>query len=108
MSLAISRGHFAITTAHANKMMFFISVCVLVSTMASPKHPQSFTGLATAIHKVSTVMTTITAVTMRLTIRRCMANKRYMPKANSKAANITDAVSVAQSGIHGVSPMASR
>ena len=43
--------------AAINSTMFFENVCQLVSVKASPKHPQSDTGLLKAMYKVSGVMT---------------------------------------------------
>ena len=43
---AVERGHRATMSAAASRTMFFVSVSPLVSLMASPKHPQSLTGLA--------------------------------------------------------------
>ena len=45
------------TITRLRKTMFFQNVCQLVSTSASPKQPQSETGLVRAIHSVSGVIT---------------------------------------------------
>ena len=55
----MSLGHQATTTAQPNSRMFFQNVCQLVSTTASPKHPQSLMGLASASHSVRGVITAI-------------------------------------------------
>ena len=80
--------------------MFLSRVSPLVSFMASPKHPQSFTGLAMNIHTVMRVITTIIAVVNFDTSRRCMANSMNMPSANSVIANAIAPVSVIQSGMY--------
>ena len=66
--------------------------------MASPKQPQSLTGLAIAIHTVMRVITVINASITRVVNRRRMAKRMKMPSANSRAANATDEPSVSQSG----------
>ena len=49
----------------ANKTTFLPNVSQLVNINASPKHPQSVTGLSKANQKVKGVMTAITATTAR-------------------------------------------
>ena len=48
----------------ASKTIFFQKVFQLLNVIASPKHPQSLTGFAIAIHKVRGVINSIIAVTM--------------------------------------------
>jgi len=61
----MSSGRQATTAAQASSTTFFSSVCPLVSTTASPKHPQSLTGSAQYIHIVSAVMMLITSSSRR-------------------------------------------
>ena len=104
----MSSGRHATRTAHASSTTFFQNVCQLVNTSASPKHPQSLTGSATASHSVSGVITSITSNTSRDTSRRRMANIRQMPNTNSTADNSTDAPSVTKSGSVLPNPIAVR
>ena len=106
ISRAMSIGRIAVTMAAASSTMFFRSVSPLVSFMASPKHPQSFTGLAMNIHTVMSVITTINAVTSFDTRWRCMANSMNMPRANSVMASVIAPVSVSQSGMYSARCMA--
>ena len=94
MNLTIANGAFHIAKAAASSIMFLPKVCQLVSLRASPKHPQSLTGFARAIH---TVVAVIIAMKRRMvfdTSLLLMAKSSRMPRLNSKAARITDAPSV--------------
>ena len=71
----IAKGHLASTMAQASSTMFLRNVSTLVSTTKSPKHPQSFTGLATNIHSVTMVITDMSAKANLETKRRRIANK---------------------------------
>ena len=84
--------------AQASNTTFFQNVCQLVSTMASPKHPQSLMGLAKASHNVTAVMMSINSKATFDIRRRRMANSRQMPTPNSTADSNTDAHSVMKSG----------
>ena len=95
MKRTILCGSLHTMMAAASRIMFFASVCQLERISASPKHPQSFTGSATAIHTVIIVITAMKASTSRLTMRRLMAKSRKMPRQNSTAERRTDAESVA-------------
>ena len=94
----MSSGQRVTMTAIASSTTFFQNVCQLVSTTASPKHPQSLTGLATASHSVSGVITSMTNSTSLDTSRLRMANIRQMPSTNSMADSSTLAPSVMRSG----------
>ena len=98
MSLGIASGHRAIAAVHARSTMFLASVCALVSVIASPKQPQSFTGSATYIHTVTAVITTMSAASTFDTARRLMANITSTPSVNSIAASATAPHRVSQSG----------
>ena len=76
MNLTMHNGHLATTKAASNSTMFFAKVCPLVSRMASPKQPQSFTGLAKYIHTVMSVIMPIKPNSSFETKRRCMAKSR--------------------------------
>ena len=66
----------------------------MVSTMASPKHPQSLIGSVSASHSVSSVMTLISTTRNLETRRLWMAKSRQMPIRNSMAEMVTEAPSV--------------
>ena len=70
--------------AQTNNMIFFSSVCPLVSLIASPKQPQSFIGLAHTNHMVNNVMMTINAKQTREISLRRMAKRRNTPMQNSR------------------------
>jgi len=101
-------GHFISTAAHANSTMFLTRVCVLVSFTASPKHPQSLTGLAMATHRVTMVMPAINSSDSSDTRRRRMANRMKMPSENSNADKIIDRAKVTVSGTTETMPNAPR
>ena len=90
----MSSGWRQIRTAMASSTAFFQNVCQLVSTTASPKHPQSLTGLAKASHSVSGVMTRKSISVSSDTMRRRMASNRNVPSENSNADNNMAAPSV--------------
>ena len=108
MKRVMRSGHTATTAEAVSRTTFFHSVCQLVSFTASPKQPQSFTGLATANHSVTTVITAMKASTMRDTCLRLMANSRNTPKQNSSAERLSEAASVSQSPTYCARPRASR
>ena len=85
--------------AQTNNMIFFSSVCPLVSLIASPKQPQSFIGLAHTNHMVNNVMMTINAKQTREISLRRMAKRRNTPMQNSRLDITTEASKVIQSGI---------
>ena len=84
--------------ARSNSTIFFQNVCQLVSTKASPKHPQSLTGSSMASQSVMSVITTITQRVTLDTNRLRMAKSRQMPMTNSAADSRTEAESVTKSG----------
>ena len=94
----IRSGRHATTTEAASSTMFLSSVCTLVRRNASPKQPQSFTGLNSAIHTVMRVITAMNATRIFDTRWRRMANKTNTPRLNSSADSATDARSVTMSG----------
>ena len=108
MSLAWRVGHFHTMTAAQSSATFFHSVCQLVSTSASPKHPQSVMGSVSASQRVSGVMMSMTTSTTFDTSRRLMAKSRQMPRMNSTVARSTAAGSVSMSGVRAFSPIAVR
>ena len=71
--------------AHTSSTTFFQNVCQLVSTSASPKHPQSLMGFSMANHSVSGVITAIISNISLDVSRRRIANSRKTPKQNSTA-----------------------
>ena len=103
----ISVGLHATRAAQARSTTFLASVSPLVSLMASPKQPQSLTGLSTKIHTVRAVMTAMNASVSLLTTRRQMARSMSIPIQNSTALSATEAARVAQSGMAPATPMAS-
>ena len=78
-----SIGFHATTRAAPSSTTFFQNVCQLVSTSASPKQPQSLTGLATASQSVSGVITASSTTAILDASRRRMAKSRKMPMENS-------------------------
>lgn len=67
--------------AAINKIMFFQNVCQLVKTHASPKQPQSDTGLAKARYRVSGVIKIISNKANHVAVVfRMPKTKRYLPK----------------------------
>ena len=86
----MSNGHRLTMTASSSRTTFLKKVCQLVSTMASPKHPQSLMGLAMASHSVSGVMTSIISSASIAISRLRMAKSRQMPTVNSKADSRTE------------------
>ena len=108
MILIISVGHRQMMRAAASSTTFFQKVCQFVSTIASPKQPQSLMGLVIASHSVRAVMTTMMASVSFETSRLWMANSRQMPIINSTASSNTDAPNVRKSGIHCSKPIAVR
>ena len=106
MKRAMSTGRHATSAAHAESTMFFSSVSPLVSFSASPKQPQSFTGSATNIHSVSTVIAVIKASVMRDTTCRRTANSMNTPNANSNAPKAIATPTSAQSGSNPFSDIA--
>ena len=79
-------------------MMFFQKVCAFVKTIASPKQPQSETGLAIQIHRVSSVITNRKAHATLDVALRWMANNSMMPMVNSKVERKMDRVRHTKSG----------
>ena len=71
---------------------------MLLSTMASPKHPQSETGSAMAVHTVMAVITTMKSSITADVALRLMAKSMNMPNENSIADSAIDEHSVSQSG----------
>ena len=108
MKRTIAMGHFATIAEHASKMIFLIKVWVFVSLIASPKHPQSFTGFANAIQMVIIVIITIKAKTIFEIILRLMAKRRKTPSESSRVASSMEAVRVAKSGTNVAIPRVSR
>ena len=108
MSLGISRGQRARMAAITSIATFFHSVCQLLSTSASPKHPQSWMGSANASQSVNSVIRAIISSTTFDTSLRLMAKSRQMPRMNSVADNNTEAESVSRSGTSPPSPIAVR
>ena len=74
------------------------SVCMLVSITASPKHPQSETGSAMAIHTVIAVIAIMKSSIAADVALRLMAKSMNMPSENSTADSAIDEHSVSQSG----------
>ena len=100
MKRTISSGHLATMIAAASSTTFFHSVCQLVSTMASPKQPQSLMGLASASHSVSgVIISRMTTIILEVSLR-LMAKSMKMPRQNSRAARATESISDTMSGIH--------
>ena len=87
---AMSMGHRHVTTAHASRIIFLPKLCQPVSTIASPKHPQSLTGSAMASQSVSGVNSAITASVSLDVNLRLMAKSMLMPSRNSTADDATD------------------
>ena len=85
-------------TEQASNTMFLASVWPLVSTTASPKQPQSLTGLATAIHTVISVIMVMKIRVTRVASRRRMAQSINTPIENSNAAKSTATVRVTHPG----------
>ena len=108
MNLTIDSGFHVTTAAHAMSIMFFISDCILVSLIASPKHPQSFIGFAIVNHIVMAVIMHMNANIILEHILRLMANSMNIPSENSSPDIATDVVSVIQSGIMPAIPTAPR
>ena len=98
MSNGMSIGLLQMRMAMARRMMFLMNVSMLLSTMASPKQPQSFTGSAMTIQSVISVITAITSRVSLLTSLLRMAKSRKMPMANSHMASRTDITSVLHDG----------
>ena len=73
----------------ANRMMFLASVSSLLSTMASPKQPQSDTGLAIAMYVVRIVIATIKMVVILAVPRLLMPKSKCVPMVNSIKARMT-------------------
>ncbi len=67
------------------KATFFQNVAQLPMTQASPKHPQSLTGLKTAIQSVRGSMKHITAKQAKAVVRRKLPKTNPMPIMNSTA-----------------------
>ena len=97
---SISSGCHAMSSAQVSRTAFLQKVCQLVSTSASPKHPQSLMGLAMASHSVSGVSIRSQPSMMRVTTRLRMANNRHTPSQNSAADSKTEAVRVMKSGMY--------
>ena len=73
--------------AASNKSTFLINVSQLVSTQASPKHPQSDTGLKIARYNVNGVIKLINInANVEATVLRTPKNKK-IPIENSMADN---------------------
>ena len=104
----MSSGYLQTIKAAASSTTFFQKVCQLVSTSASPKHPQSVTGSSIASQSVSSVISVISTTRIFETSLRLMANNRQMPNRNSVAERMTDEASVPKSGTMLASPMAAR
>ena len=104
----IAMGRLTTTMAAKSSTTFFQNVCQLVSTMASPKQPQSLMGSVSANQSVSGVIT-IRMARMALDVNRLrMANSRKMPRQNSVADSATESPSVTRSGNHWPMPHAVR
>ena len=69
MKRNICFGQCATMRAQTSSTTFFQNVCQLVSTNASPKHPQSLMGLAKANQSVSGVITSM-IITIRFDVSR--------------------------------------
>ena len=59
INLTLCSGNLQSKMEIAKSMMFLPKVSKLVNLIASPKQPQSLTGLAMAIHVVMSVITTM-------------------------------------------------
>ena len=106
MNRYIFNGHRHRTMAGTIKTRFFSSVCVLVSRMASPKQPQSVTGLNKTNHRLTNVMPTMNTSIIFEQRRRRMAKSMKIPRQNSTAASTTDVPNVSKSGTTPPRPMA--
>ena len=108
MNLTMSNGFFHRRMEMASKTMFLANVSAFVSFRASPKQPQSLTGLAITIHAVMNVITAITnSKTLEVSLL-LMANNKNIPMENSKVERPMEAVSVSQSGMTPPNPRACR
>lgn len=96
----MQRGYFHTVTAAAISIMFLMNVSQFVSFIASPKHPQSLTGLAMAIHKVITVIMLMNTNIILETICLLIAKSMNTPKQNSSEERRMDEISVKMSGIY--------
>ncbi|OQC33877.1 MAG: hypothetical protein BWX65_00731 [Bacteroidetes bacterium ADurb.Bin057] len=76
-----------------NKTMFFQKVAQLLSIMASPKQPQSVTGSAIAIQRVSGVIIDIKSSPTNELSRIRMENTKLRPMTNSTEQRMKAAVS---------------
>ena len=108
MSRGMPSGYVQTIRAAASSTTFFQKVCQLVSTSASPKHPQSVTGSSIASQSVSSVITIISTTRIFETSLRLMANNRQMPSRNSVAERMTDEARVPKSGTRPATPIAAR
>ena len=104
--LIIFNGIFHRQIAIANRMRFLTRVSSLLNLMASPKHPQSFTGLAMAIQMVMSVMMTMINSNILDISLLLIPNRMNMPMENSIVERATEAVRVIQSGTSPASPSA--
>ena len=98
MKRIIFMGQMATTTAAASSTTFFQNVCQLVSTMASPKQPQSLMGSVNASQSVNGVIIAMMITERRELNLRLMAKSRKMPMQNSVAETPIESASVAKSG----------
>lgn len=108
MKRIIINGRQAMTAVQASSTMFLSSVWPLVRCMASPKHPQSLTGLAIHSQSVTNVITTMNTSDILEADRLWMAKSRKMPRQNSIAESSTEVPKVKMDGTYCASESASR
>lgn len=94
--------------AAINKIMFFQNVCQLVKTHASPKQPQSDTGLAKARYRVSGVIKIISNKANHVAVVFRMPKNKKIPTENSMADKTIPASNGKKAGNHVPIPKASR
>ena len=88
--------------------MFFQNVCQLVKTHASPKQPQSDTGLAKARYRVSGVIKIISNKANHVAVVFRMPKNKKIPTENSMADKTIPASNGKKAGNHVPIPKASR
>ena len=71
------------------KTRFLKNVCQLVITKASPKQPQSVTGLYKAMYKVSGVITSIKSMASMDVRRNLILKSKFRPITSSSTGSAT-------------------
>ena len=85
-------------TVDASSKIFLAKVCPFVSLMASPKQPQSLTGLKRKIHNVTNVMKHMKTAESLVTMSLRIPTSRRIPRQNSRVDTVSEAMSVIHCG----------